>query len=281
MFAIALATLSARAAHGQDSPGDAPSDAANGGDSHSEAGPDEERAQPRQVDLRDEAASQAFDSGMRLYAAGDFDAAAEAFEHAYELSRRPEMLFNQYLAHRDAGRFGEAADALEAYLAVEPNAEQRSLLEARLGSLREQQASAEPADRSRDGTHSDGSNDSTPDRGANASSATAPSGPDFTGPIVLFAIGGLTGAGAAVTGGLALTAQSDLESACPTRRDCDPSLIETRDRAETLSLVTDILWPTAAAIGVAALVWLIVEVSGDDGAETTAAQTFERQVARW
>jgi tetratricopeptide (TPR) repeat protein len=79
-----------------------------------------------------------FEAGTRHYDLGSYEEAAREFQRAYELSEHPELLYNIYSSLERAGRFAEAAEALERYLelgTIDPA--QRTSLEARLAALRE------------------------------------------------------------------------------------------------------------------------------------------------
>lgn len=66
---------------------------------------------------------------------------------------------------------------------------------------------------------------------------------------VLLGIGGATIAGAGLTAMVRSKAISDIDDACPSHRDCDPSLADTRDRAQTYGMISVAL----AGLGVVAL----------------------------
>ncbi|HKP60338.1 MAG TPA: tetratricopeptide repeat protein, partial [Polyangiales bacterium] len=76
-----------------------------------------------------------FRLGRAHYDNGDFAQAAVEFEEAYRISQRAALLYNIYLAYRDANDTRNAAESLRKYLALEKNIENRGQLEARLASL--------------------------------------------------------------------------------------------------------------------------------------------------
>src|SRR5690606_29361700 len=82
-------------------------------------------------DMNDDRARGAFRLGRQYYAQGRFAEAAAEFERAYGLSGRGELLFNAYLAYRDARDDESAARTLRGYLAEVPDAPDRPHLEAR------------------------------------------------------------------------------------------------------------------------------------------------------
>lgn len=105
--------------------------------------------------LDDEAARSRFRIGQALYAEGRFTEAAREFESAYELSRRASLLFNAYLAYRDAGMLEDATRTLGVYLDASPDLEDGPALRARhqamLRSVEQQRAErdAQAAERQR------------------------------------------------------------------------------------------------------------------------------------
>ena len=95
-----------------------------------------------------EEAARFFEEGQTAYRSGRFSDAAAAWERSYELSRRPALLHNVYLARRDMGDVGGAVAALRQYLeeASDLAAGDRQMLLSRLrameSSLHAQQTSS-------------------------------------------------------------------------------------------------------------------------------------------
>lgn len=85
----------------------------------------------------DEDARVVFQAGREAYARGDYESALEAFRQAYEMSNRPELLFNIGQTADRLRRDREARDAFDAYLENVPDAANRVEVEARLRVLRE------------------------------------------------------------------------------------------------------------------------------------------------
>lgn len=167
---------------------------------------------------------------------GRFVEAAAEFEEAYRLSARPELLYNMFVAYRDAGRLEEAASALRRYLdATGPELDGRAMLEARLASLEQQIAAQAPRE------------------------APPPDSPS-PAPWIVLGIGAAIGAGAIVTGAIAFAIHDSLSSECP-GGVCDASLMADAELGRALTITTDVLWPIAAIAGGIGLVWGIVEAS--------------------
>jgi hypothetical protein len=93
-------------------------------------------------------------------------------------------------------------------------------------------------------------------------------GPLWTWGWVGVGVGAAVAVAGGVTGGLALSKQSDLESKCPDKACASQKDLDLRDSADTLALMTDVLIPVGAAIAVAGAVLLIVDHTS--GSEATA-----------
>lgn len=85
-----------------------------------------------------------FQVGRAYYNDGKFDEAAREFEQAYELTGAVPLLYNIYIAHRDAQRPRQARDALKRFLALAPDdVANRGHLEGVLAGLDERVATLE------------------------------------------------------------------------------------------------------------------------------------------
>jgi hypothetical protein len=84
----------------------------------------------------DEEARHLFEAGTRAFSDGRFEVALARFREAYELSRRPALLYNVGQAADRIRMDREALDAFERYLAAEPNAANRREVESRITALR-------------------------------------------------------------------------------------------------------------------------------------------------
>jgi len=88
----------------------------------------------------DEEARMRFELGRRYYDTGRFAEAAREFAEAHRLSGRTELLYNLFLAYRDAGDDVHAAETLRAYIPTLEAGERRTQLEARLRVLEQRLA---------------------------------------------------------------------------------------------------------------------------------------------
>lgn len=183
--------------------------------------------------------------GQRLYQQGEFVEAAMAFERSYEESNRAALLYNVYIAYRDAGQPAEAADALRRYLDEEsPDRlqETREVLTERLTRLEEQAlAATEPLEPRQE-----------------EDEAGAP-----IAPILLMAGGGAAVILGAVLGGVALGKDSDLAEACPDGR-CPGERADDIDQTRRFARTSDALLFGGAAIAIGGVLWLMLGSRGED-----------------
>lgn len=88
----------------------------------------------------DRDARAAFAAGSNAFEEGAYDGALRLFEHSYELSGQPELLYNIGHCHDRLRNDRQAVASFEAYLEARPNAETRTAVEQRLSILRERVA---------------------------------------------------------------------------------------------------------------------------------------------
>ena len=94
----------------------------------------------------DDGATQWFDRAQTQYAAGKYEDAVQSFGKAFELSPKPEFVYNQGAALEKQGRAAAAAAAYEHYLALAPEAKDYARVAKLTKKLREQAASDPIAD---------------------------------------------------------------------------------------------------------------------------------------
>lgn len=237
-------------------------------------------------DAQDDSKARAhFELGEAHYADGEFLEAAEQFEKAHSLSPMPVLLYNAYLAYRDANKLQKAADTLERYLEADPEAPNREKLQAVLKGLRNGPEGASSPSRGEPrqsegaagagdaGTASEGEKRKMSVTTEVLASEAAPiegghggSRPDVQHdgeprfgpwPYVVMAGGGALLAGALVTGLLRQDAKNELEGQC-SQGVCPPELESTQDRGRRLSVITDVLWISGlASVGTGLVLWVI------------------------
>lgn len=175
----------------------------------------------------DELARRHYALGEELYQRGELLEAAQAFEESYRLSGREELLYNVFLAYRDAGELVRAAAALRAYLEAVPEAPNAALLRARLEALEAElaEAASAPAPVTSE---------------AEPAVTTTTTTPSPVGAIVA-GVGGAALVAGIVTGALAMDRASTLSTLCGPERLCPPGHEPILSEAQSLALATDVL----------------------------------------
>lgn len=210
----------------------------------------------RTMSAIDAEAREHFQLGRTFYEQGRFQQAAEEFEIAFRMSARPQLLYNIYVARRDAGNQPMAIDALRGYLAQVADAPDRVTLEARLSSLeaqvkRQQEQEAARTESDRKAAEAEAKVAARPKTRTERVRATL--------PIVLMGTGGAILLGSAVTGGLALSKANKLDDKCDGSA-CPQSEKSNVDATKTLAIATDVLWGVGAAAAVTGLVLFLTGV---------------------
>lgn len=227
-------------------------------------------AQMRDMNIDDEGARSHFRVGQSLYREGRFADAAREFEEAHLLSQRPTLLYNAYLAWRDAGQVSDSARVLRTYLDANPEAEDAAVLRDRLVAMEAQvqqqreQTEAEEAERARLEEES-----AQLAREAEEQRSRAEQAEEGRSPVP-WIIGGVGAAlvVAAVAPALVAKDRADtLETLCM-NDDCANGLRDTRDEGRRAAILADVFW----GVGTAALITSVVMfvVRGGDNEETTA-----------
>lgn len=251
--------------------------------------------------MSDTDAKSHFKVGKSLYETGRFSEAAVEFEQAYALSNRVELLYNVYVAYRDASNLPKAIEALRRYLELAQLDEStRVNLQARLRAMEEanSRAAAGPAAAPAPA----GSEAVQPSPAGPASAAeTAPpvpqpaeSTPQAAGapgsaelemdagssalPYALIAVGGAAFTAGVVAAVLAAGKISDIEETCaddvcppPSEYDLDAE----RDDARTLRTIAFALLGAGVVVGGAGVTLLVLE-SGEPAPTETAPQAVLR-----
>lgn len=191
-----------------------------------------------------------FHAARSHYDAGRLDDAIREYQLSYELSGRPEMLYNIHLAHRDAGRPADAARFLSRFLdestelsESERATYQRSLVRLERAGRGEEVVTSEPPE-------------------------TAPAPPHTTStefgpaPWVLVGVGAGALAGSLVTGLLATSVHDELASSCgPTRAMCPDGVEDRAAQGQSLALATDVLWPVGSALVITGIILWAVDAT--------------------
>lgn len=222
----------------------------------------------------DELARRHFESGAAYLEESDYDNALEAFDKAYELSKRPEIQINIATVYERMGRLKQAIGALDRYLELAPDGELRETVELRKANLQkrvdagegiepepEPQPEPEPTPAAKPPAPKpepkvppppvkDGG---TPDEGPNV--------PAW----ILIGLGGLSAGGAVVTG---LLAKSEYDSA---KSDCSPSCTDDQLSTGRSMALTSTILTGVAVVGVG--VGLTLLFTSSSGSQQSASRT--------
>jgi hypothetical protein len=207
-------------------------------------------------------AAAAFTEGEARYEAGEWMLSARAFHRAWELAadnpRRALILYNEGRALEHVP--GQECEALARY---------EQFLHDGDGSLPEIQAQLRPV---QDRVHElearmEGQG------GCSSEEPTQPTEGGGISPIgpTLIGVGGAALIAAAITGGLALATQGDLQSACGADMRCPEGSLGGVSDLQALAISTDVLTPVGAAIAITGLVLTLVLHEGQAEAPPVAA----------
>jgi tetratricopeptide (TPR) repeat protein len=212
-------------------------------------------AQPRGDKHATEAlAKELFAKGDAAYAEGRYEEALASFQEAYALSNRPQLLFNVSNALERLGRYADAVDALEKYLASGKPRE-RDVVQKRLANLKrrvdeqkKEQERLTKEDDERKAKEAEERKKAEAELAARAPAEAAPGkpaaeSPSRVVPIVLIGSGAAALAAGGVFGLLTLSARSDVSKGCAASAGanlCSGEVRSAIDREKTFGLVTDI-----------------------------------------
>jgi tetratricopeptide (TPR) repeat protein len=227
-----------------------------------------------------------FKVGKSLYESGRFAEAAVEWNRAFELSQRVELLYNVYVAYRDASDVPRAIDALRRYLqGAELDDATRQNLQARLRAMEEANGKAPVVAVTPSETPSDSAAsapapaeqpaaDPAPAEpspaSAPAQATTSTSDDPSIAPYVLLGVGGALAIGAAVTGLIVSGNEKDLEDDCPDL-GCSGDNADKLESTRTLAVVTDVLWISGVVAAGMGTALLLFGGDADAGAERDAA----------
>ena len=160
---------------------------------------------PAPPDSHDDEARGLCRAGRAAFDGGRYEEAMGHFERAYELSRRPGLLYNIGHTAQLMGTRDRAIEAFEQYLVLNPEGDRRETVEARLSVLRRE---PDPAP--------DGQTDVVEPPRPDVATEQAPDpveAPSRAGPIALVAGGAALAIGGAVSLGLAASSASTVTNA--------------------------------------------------------------------
>lgn len=212
----------------------------------------------------DEEARALFQAGSVAFDEGRYENALEHFRRAYELSRRPALLYNVGVAAERVRRDEEALAAFQQFLREVPDTPQRTAVEARVAILeRAIQDRARPEEPSQDLAAAPDEEDTRRVESRDERSTSS----DATGPVVLIASGGVVALAGAILIGVAAGDVASVEGA--ERGASWASVSDAYSRSEPLSIAGGSAIGVGAALALGGALWLAV--GGTRSEETSVA----------
>ncbi|MBS2014632.1 MAG: tetratricopeptide repeat protein [Deltaproteobacteria bacterium] len=234
--------------------------------------PRDAHAQPKPD--KDAAARDLFAKGDAAYAEGRYEEALSAFQEAYTLSNRAQLLFNISNALERLGRYSEAVEALDKYLAS-GKAKDRDVVQKRLANLRKRVEDQKREEKAKeDEERAKREKEAEEKRRADLRSpelTPVPVGPPperpgpSAFPVVLLVTGGAAIVAGGVFGIMTLSAHGEAKEGCnegAAGNLCSEKARSALDREKTFSLVTDISLASGIVIGGIGL-YLLLSGSSD------------------
>ncbi len=237
--------------------------------------PDEDR---QHLPLADQGAQDRarlhFQAGASYYEAGSYEDALREWRHAYELSQRPELLYNLSLAYQGMGDLENAVSHLERFLEEVQDVPNRANLELRVRNFRERieaQSTQTDGDENAEVDAAEATDVAASvevEASADPGGAAPRGGGPNVGAIAGFSVAAVGVVMVAITGSLTIVEDGNLAERCMSGcTDADVADLQ------TFALVTDIGFGVALAGAALGAVLLLVggDDGGDDGGDTESA----------
>lgn len=236
----------------------------------------------------DERARELYLQGDRLYAEGNYDEAIVALKEAYDLSRRPALLFNIANAYERLGRYEEALLYLNQYAPSAPEHQRHIVLkriralELRAEEKRQERPSAAPSAPGAASGRAAPESTSPAEARLEAAPPSPLASPEADATkrqsLLGYAVGGagLVAIGVGTVFGMSASSlRSDAEGDCVNNGAdvlCPASARDSLSDADSRALVADIAWGLGlAAVGVG--VYLVLDASKESGTSTALRST--------
>jgi tetratricopeptide (TPR) repeat protein len=207
----------------------------------------------------DELARRHFESGAAYLQESDYESALSAFQKAYELSKRPEILLNIATVEERQGKLAAAVVSLERYLEVSPQGEHVETVRNRITNLKKRMETEAPPPTATPAAPEPAAPQPAPPPPAVAPTPpppapppSEPAEPNRVPAYVALGLGGVAAAGAILTGIFAKAEYDDAKDSCD-----DHCTDEQVSSGRTLAVTSTVLTGFAivgAAVG--ATLWL-------------------------
>lgn len=180
-----------------------------------------------------------FEKSEVAYDTGRFADAIDLLRRSYELKKEPVLLYNLGRAYEGLGDLGAAAQSYEAFLAAQPNTQDRGALERRIATLRRQLAE-------RDALRKQAVERSRQERPRTPSAV-----PWIVGGV------GVAGLAAGTVFGILSKKRNDDAKSEPTYLEAD----RLHSQAKSFAIVADVCFVAGAVVLVSGVIWGILDVS--------------------
>jgi tetratricopeptide (TPR) repeat protein len=220
----------------------------------------------------DDLARRHFDSGVAYLEESDYDNALKAFQKAYDLSKRPEILLNLATVHERKSDLPAAVAALKQYLEAAPQGEHVETVKLRIQNL-EKRLQEQADAKQQPLAPAPAPAPAAPPKAAPVSAAVAAPKtkpePNRLPAFIALGVGGVMAGGSLVTGIIAKGKYDDAKNSCG-HRCSDAQLSSSRTFAISSTVLTG-----AAVLGVGLGVGLLLTSDGDGDAVGSAAPRFD------
>lgn len=218
----------------------------------------------------DDLARRHFESGAAYLEESDYDNALQAFQKAYDLSKRPEILLNIATVHERKAELSLAIDALNQYLGVAPPGDEHvDAVKLRSQNLQKRLAdekASPPAAASARTPPPNGTLGAAPSPAAvSPAPSPEPAPPAHSSRLpafIAFGVGGVAAGAAVITG---IVADSDYSGA---KSSCSPACSDSQLSSGRALALTSTILTGVAIVGVGVGVTLLL-TSGPDPAQTS------------
>jgi tetratricopeptide (TPR) repeat protein len=206
-----------------------------------------------QGDAADELARRHFESGAAYLEESDYDNALRAFQKAYDLSKRPEILINIATVQERRSNIDGAIKALQQYLDVAPNGEHAETVRLRMQNLEKRRPQTVEPQQPAPAPVPPAAPAPQPDVVPAPVVPSEPSRPNRVPAFIALGIGVAAGAGALATGLIAKGKYDDLKDSCSP--NCtDSQLSSSRSLALTSTILTGV---AIAGVGVGITLFIV------------------------
>lgn len=206
----------------------------------------------------DDLARRHFDSGVAYLEESDYDSALKAFQKAYDLSKRPEILLNVATVHERRSDLASAVAALKGYLEAAPQGEHVETVKLRIQNLEKRISEQDKAKAAESSPNVAPAPPPATSNQAPVAPAPAPSPaprreePNRMPAFISLGVGGVLAGASLVTGLVAKSKYDDAKSSC------SPGCSDSQLSSSRAFAITSTVLTGAAVLGVSLGVALLL-----------------------